>query len=317
MAEVDSSPGNPKIPENWDFFEKEHNPNVTQIDQRERYIAFKYGDVDPENREYIFGPDGSKIYKRSQSNSLDYVNVTEIQGEGVQNYIFREVLLADNILPALKSKPKVGEKILEVRILESQSFEKFYQVTYKMNAGNDIVFSSRGKPLFAKIGGLFVLRDGLVPAPTMALSLAQGKEGLRKEDWELDPKIFANQPQEDFVAERQEGLNGIDYYNSRGEKKFSNTWDIELREDRMGNETPFLLIAQNYYGRSQKIGKEVLQKILAVPTQINMGQIGERMLSVPPYQRNESDKLVISWTETGRIVGASLSYFYPPPTSQK
>lgn len=58
-------------------------------------------------------------------------------------------------------------------------------------------------------------------------------------------------------------------------------------------------------------------KTLKAPLGLDIEKVLEAVFSRPPYRKDDRGRLVIPWRNIDRIVGAGLSYSYPPQTPQK
>lgn len=134
------------------------------------------------------------------------------------------------------------------------------------------------------------------------------QESLRSGNWELNFSEGwpVNNPfAVSDITERQV------VFNQGKEPIFRVEWGIEkfgLERER-GN-VDLLSVSQTHIPTG-------IVKTLRAPLELDVEDVSGAVFSRPPYPKDERGRLAIPWGNIDRIVGASLSYSYPPPSRQK
>lgn len=103
-------------------------------------------------------------------------------------------------------------------------------------------------------------------------------------------------------------------FGANKEEIFRIKWSEEVSE--VGAEkikATFLVVSQTHVPTK-------IEKILKAPLRIDRQKYIDAVFAKPPYGKERvagQDRLVVPWRSIDRLVGASLSYSYPPDQSQK
>ncbi len=257
MSEVDSSPENPKIPEHWEFEEKEFvGLYVDNIDLERHYLAFSLppvlGSTEPRRIEYFFKENGKASDRRRSYDICDttlgsssithwgenavvhchFFNTTDFTPEGLKN------------LDALR-----------IDIADFRSLEEIKQKSWKEDWVNRVGYTKDGRIQSIELGKFFVDNEELVEVSLNQLALMSDKTGL-------DPK--------DYSCHEMELPSNF--------SKPTIDWDVKTEEIN-GVEVPFLTV------RRQLEGSSSIEETEA-PVQIDMKKIIALALSQPWYPAN-------------------------------
>lgn len=110
----------------------------------------------------------------------------------------------------------------------------------------------------------------------------------------------------------QDQPNKLVFVNKEGKREYEIVWDKVMEKNIDGDEVLFFVVTQSHIEGDEEKGV----KILKTPIQIDMKEVKSAVLSEPPYSR-KNNRLVVPWRDIDRIVGASLSYRYPPQERQR
>ena len=281
--EINSSPENPKIPENWKFPERNEGIALRafQVDKDEGYLALDMSSHGRGTIDYFFSRDGSPLLERNIAN-----------------------------LPRIQIY-KWGELQIE------------YFFTYGQTPYMNVSFSKLDDPDAQPKS----VRDFLIPSNVLGFT----ERGIIDKVLMQSPKLEGPDPDIEFSGFQdkqvrydvlrlhglkildQEQPNKLVLINRQGKKEYVVLGDTVIEEDREGKKVPFFVVTQSHFDAAN----EEARKILRGPTQIDMEEVRLSLLSKPPYPRDEKGKLDVPWRDIGQLVGASLSYSYPPPTPGK
>jgi len=310
--ETNPSPEIPNVPENWNFPEKT-NPNckIGNIDLDSGSLSIR---LQNSYRDYFFDPEGNPLGRRI------YIPEYAID-------IRRVSILA------------TGENLVGIDIFERKGYENYTLISVyfpEIEAGKDsfnnpennlvdnrleqlvnFIYGFEGQLTSVVLGGVFMKDpDGnTIPRPISDISFPIDfiRSGIRgkyykkggdmprygQHDWLSDPGASAIRDK--FKAPKEEGANKIGLFDTKGEKIFAIEW--EVKEEVKAR---FLIVQETH------LPSKII-RILELPLQIDPEEVMRAALSQPPYPKNERGKLIVPWTNIDRIVGASLSYSYPPP----
>ncbi|MEK7518031.1 MAG: hypothetical protein AAB583_05810 [Patescibacteria group bacterium] len=293
MSEVDSSPENPKIPENWDIpRDLVNNPKskAIQVDEKERLAAFAiagkrrmYNYQKPADvmyyHDFIFDREGK--LKASRKNH-GFKTIIELNGEQKIEYWFYE-----------EDKDPSVYKILSTEIYFTPVFldEKKYLINRSLGA---FKYPGSGDLTAAMLGNVFegYQEKSFIYSPQPQLIIRGGDVvEITNEIWPMSRKYPDNaQPiPKDFT-----------YIDKEGKESFRVEWRSE----------------EGYFILSQKHIPSGILKTLKAPLKLDMEKVSEAAYSKPPYGKERivgQDRLVVPWRNIDRLVGAGLSYSYPSP----
>jgi len=288
MSEVDSSPQNFKIPDNWQFQEKSISLPVLQIDLSERYLALrrtypKYPE-ETEIIDYFFDRQGLTLMARSFKDfssdkySVDIKKKGEIQVEYSFSYHEPYTMSVSFFNP-------------EETSMSTSSFVA--------NPMDGIFFSTDGRSAVVRMARPWI-KDS--PNPP-GIDFSNEKNEFIKRDWDCY-KIF---DRGSFRLLDQDQSNKLVFVNREGRKEYVVVWDTVMEETREGRQA-FFVLTQSHFD----VGSQETRKILKSPLQINIEEVKTALLSKPPYPKDDKGRLVVPWRDIDRLVGARLSYSYPP-----
>ena len=279
MAETGSTAENPKIPENWQFPERDEGIplRAIQVDKDEGYLALDMSSHGRGIIDYFFSRDGIPLLERNVAN-LPCIQIYK-WGELQIEYFF-----------TYGQTPYMNVSFSKLEALDAQpkSIKDF------LIPSNVLGFTERG--IIDKVLMQSPKLEG--PDPDIEFSGFQDKQvhygvlrlhGLKILD--------------------QEQPNKLVLINRQGKKEYVVLGDTVIEEGGDGKKVPFFVVTQSHFDAENK----ETRKILRGPTQIDMEKVKLSLLSKPPYPKDEKGRLVIPWANIDRIVGASLSYSYPPP----
>lgn len=299
MSEIKLLPENLKIPENWNFPEKFSGPTdivVDQVDESQNYLRLHFvrDDLTEREKEYFFS-NGQPVYERETASTLPHIFHW---GEVDTQYTLELDLYKRLKYFFVDFSHREGD-LLGNSIKQS---EKDYDNDAMIGAGG-FTFSPNGEIKMLLIGMPFVEQDGnFIPVADIALTLTNGGNRFNANDYrptveEIDPKYM--------IADRSE-TNKIILNNIQGQDAFITEWGIKTEEDKRGIKAPFFVVT-----RSHSTTGTV--QTLRSPMQVDLGLITESAFSRPPYPKDDKGRLVVPWRNLDRLVGASISYSYPPP----
>lgn len=299
MSEINQSSEGLKIPEHWNFPEKSSDPTdiiVDQVDEDQNYLRFHFATDDPMKREteYFFSRYGEPVDKRELSSFLPYILHW---GEVDIQYSFEGDLY--NRFRFFVNFSHREADLLADRVKE---LEKDYSKETMTEPGG-FSFTRKGELKMVLIGMPFMEQDGnFIPVALIVLDLISGGNRLNAKDYrptseEIDPKYR--------IIDNSEP-NKIILKNIQGEDAFITEWDIKMEEDKRGRKVPFLVVNR----RHSTTG---IVQTLSSPIQVDSGLITEAAFAKPPYPKDEKGRLIVPWTNIGQLVGARISYSYPPP----
>lgn len=291
--ELNPSPENLPIPENWNFPERdERGIEVVQIDLGERFLAVQppRNLQDPNithplylygSEEFFFNKDGEEVALRSHQKLETYIGFRG--GEFSITYT----------LPV--GAPETYSSSLMVHFDSGEAGGRLGGAIY-----------DGGMLRFADLGKFFITKDvngALVKSPRLVFGSYEIATSDEKRTFGLNKELSGN----DFVVEIQ-GKNEAAISSNQNEKLFAVSWRIQEGEQE---KVPILVVSQTH------IPSDIV-KTLRAPLKVDYDKVVDAgLLSKPPYRKSEKGRLVVPWTNIDRIVGASLSYSYPPPKKQK
>ena len=318
IPEIKPTPENIEIPENWDFrYRDTPGLKIDQIDLDQRFIAF-YLPTDPHTNQplygdYFFDNEGKSLvnrhyYKEGRmselgSTSIDLVGDLEIdywidaRPENFVDYGKHPIRRDIGISVDFREKNlngKIGTRFDEILGAVYYEGQLFNGVHFGYNFAPD---PNRDKHLFV---------------PSMDFDIKIGTSDTMR--LLLDPKNRDNEALELWGKgfgglQPQINQNGAVYLDKNGDKIFQVDWKIE--EDELEPSRGRLAVF------SQTHIPSGIVKTLRALLRLNLGEVKDAVFSRPPYQKDERGNLIVPWRNIDRIVGATLSYSYPPPSPQK
>lgn len=305
MSEIDSPPENPKIPGDWKFPERgDPGLKVTQIDLGERFLAFTLPDgSDNKSVDYFFGSEG------------------DITG-------YRVIPVIGSISVGLTSDNKLTYDVLRiVSSLQAPELNgmSIYLKQAKSNLLLDLIedrlggFMYGGRELLGlELDSIFLEETEQqtgIESPRCTLSFTiptdKGQEGGKLVFEVIQPREYDAYRREyiagDFVLVK-EAEKKIHVFDKNRKKVFEIEPSIEeAGTHEVGSE---VLVFKQTHTPSGII------KTLKGPLRVDLQKVEETINVRAPYDKEKvggKDRLVVPWTNIHRIVGAGLSYSYPPP----
>lgn len=298
--EINSPSESPKIPEHWQVAVGETTDyRVIYLDKDNGYIAGLAKVKSDHYREYLVGTDGSPLIARNLHAGYwdDSMGGEQRPSAGLrkwgamqQTYDFGSDLNLD---------PSLSIDFFREEEIEHESYGgSMVGPDTTENIINLIRFSPQGT-----LESIFMTSD-----KQPILEFLNKKDKFIKRDWNRG----AIESLGGFRILDQGEQNKLIFVNKEGKKEYLVSWGTEVEEDGNGDKVPFFVVIQSHFNA----GNEETRRIIRSPIQIDMEKVKSAVLSKPPYPKDEKGRLVVPWTNIDRIVGASLSYSYPPPKSK-
>lgn len=274
-----------KIPANWKFPEREEcGIKVVQIDINEKFLAVQRPkNIQDSNithplygsEECFFNKDGEEVTFRSHMKRETYIGFR--QGE----------------LPITYTLP----------IGSPERYSSSLHVGFNSGeAGGGLVGASydRGMLRFASLDQFFTTKDlnGItIKSPRLIFGSYQIATPDEKRTFDLNKELSGN----DFIVEIQ-GKNEAAISSDQHKKLFTVAWGMQESERE---KIPILVVSQTHIPSG-------IVKTLRAPLKVDYDKVVGAALSKAPYPKDERGRLIVPWANIDRIVGASLSYSYPP-----
>jgi len=122
---------------------------------------------------------------------------------------------------------------------------------------------------------------------------------LSSANWELD--FPGELPDSKFFVLHDDAGTQAGIFNHDGKQIFRLEWGIE----------------GSFFSVSQSHVLTGIVKTLRAPLEINADRVSEAIFSKPRYSKDEKGRLIVPWTNIDQIVGARLSYSYPPQSPKQ
>lgn len=280
--EVNPSPENLQIPDNWNFGERNEGNTLKaiRIDKDEGYLAFSI----PKQGwriEYFFSRNGLPMLSRSYLNSGSSVTIhkwDETQAQFAFGYEPKLHLnVGFSIMGDLDAQPKtaadLGVSSHAVYFTDKGSIDKLLLQIPKLE----------GRRQYIEFSGF--------------------------DDREVRYRLLKPVELHGLKILDQEQPNQLILGNNQGKGEHVMVWETIIGEDREGKKVPFFVVTQSHFDADNQETRIILKS----PTQIDMEKVKESLLSVPPYPKDDKGKIVVPWRNIDQIVGASISYSSPPP----
>lgn len=308
MSEINQSSENLKIPENWNFPEKnEQGLKLIQIDPEERFLALTVPDgKGHKSVEYFFGAEGNVsgyliVPSANSPNNIDVgltsdikviYNITRNTGSGLHPLTPMEIYVF---------------LISDKDHLMDPEFEEML---------GDFYYRS-GELCGVMVDSTFAEEKSHIESPRFFLQALNYNASWTSPDFGFDvnsPRKYDSSKKEfdtgNFVLRgvNRQKLDVVD-------KDKKQVFEIEFgrESDRGEHRRQSLFI-------SQKHTPTGIIKTLRAPLKIDLQKVAEILNSKLPHNKERvagKDRLVVPWRDIDRIVGARLSYSYPPQTSEK
>lgn len=299
IPEVKPTSENIEIPENWQFAERKQSAvrRVIQVDRDEGYLALyipPIGNHMAESIDYFFSRAGLPLVRRKLTNYSDgTTNSAEIEQSGELQVKYE----------LFDSKDRSGLNL---------EFMKFDNTTNDPKSAVNPYFwiiPPSGSVHFNDRGTVNVALENYrkTTEPNITFFNRQGE--FIKKDWSSYRigRLYG------IKIMDQDQPNKLVFVNNQGKKEYVVVWDTVMEEDREGKKVPFFVVTQSHFDADN----QETRKILRSPISIDMEKVKSAVLSKAPYPKDEKGRVVVPWRNIDRIVGASLSYSYPPPNPQK
>lgn len=292
MSEIDSSLEISKIPENWKFSGR-GNPNikVMQIDINERFLSYQRNvnlqEANVSNplygyEEIFFSENGKEVASRSHQKIEMYIGFWG--GELPITYV----------LPV--GAPEPYSSSLSVHFTGGSLGGSIYD---------------RGILRLASLGRDFTTEDlsgSDIRAPRLMFGSVQTTRPDEKRKYDLNKEVSDSS---DFIIKEDEDKeNEATIFSNGGEEVFKVARRIQEQERE---EPPCLVVSQTHILSG-------IEKTVRTPLNMDYEKVVEASHSKPPYRKVGLGRIIgggrleVPWRNIDRIVGASLSYSYPPPT---
>lgn len=306
VPEKSPSQENLQIPENWQFPERgDPGLKLIQNDPEERFLALTVLDgKGHKSVEYFFDTEGniSGYLIVPKANSLNNIDVG----------LTSDIKVIYTIEHGIRSSP---------HLLRPNDISVFL-----ISSKEDIMDSELEEML-----GNFHYRSGELHAVEVDSIFAEGKSYIESPRFFLQndytPRtrypfgFYVHQPSEYDSSKREFDTGSfvlrrisrqkLDVTDKDKEQVFEIEFGEESDREEHGRRSLFI---------SQKHTPTGIIKTLRAPLRVDLLKIAEILNSKPPYNKErvgEKERLVVPWRNIDRIVGASISYSYPPPAPQK
>ncbi len=322
MSEIKQSSEGLKIPDNWNFPERDvPGLVVRQIDLDQRFIAFDFikgRDVEC-YADYVFDSKGDaadcRLYdvEDSLAESTENLktsfttNIKLIRDHNIRydlrgnkrllelgrGYIFVEFEPGANY---------IGIATYEGEHLQRVDFNKYFiveelsrkegQVPEEIDYSDFFITAMkkrRQKPYKTFLEG-------------PSFSIKKGENG-----WYFDPKGVDLDLEGELKVEREYSRNQLVYLDNYRRKVFRVEWKVDegYNSEQEREKCPLLFVSQTH------IPTDII-KTLSAPLRIDLQKVADAVFARPPYPKDERGRLVVPWRNIDRIVGARLAYSYPP-----
>ena len=312
--EINPTPENIEIPENWKFLEGDKQTlKVAQIDLGERFLAYTLPD-DPkvnkklykgEYRDYFFDSEGKRLQWRSHE-GFD-ANIFLV-GENFIHYNINELNARIEKLP--------DSKKISIYFRE-QEYDRYDRNQLLDLMRSDRLFTTRQGYIHYDISGLLdsIGLEELFTRDEKGNDISSPDLGFFRDN-ENDFRLRfykAHHINKDFSYKKDtEKDNAVGIYilnpNQEEEKVFDVDWKIQRGESDEERTREYLVVSQIHIPTG-------IIKTIRAPLRLDMQKVEEAVYSKPPYSKERiggKERLVVPWRNIDRIVGASLSYSYPP-----
>lgn len=297
MPEINQSSEGLKIPENWKFRERNvPGIEVDDIDLDQRFIAINLLDV--QSREY-----GDEKY-------ADYF----FDSEGKET-LFRKIRVTGWVPPG--DEEKRDRNLFQREIFLSRAEGILF---YDIRGNRRLIESNRGlvnvhldSPGEDPFNVVSYEGQRLEYIESYAFAEDPGREDLEKRGY-IKSRIFSIKkvngqlefdPELELEEESPTGLqfqpqnipNSAIYLDENGKETFRIDWKI--------NDEGSLIVSQTHVPTG-------IIKTLSAPLRIDTKKVADAVFARSPYPRDDKGRIVVPWRNIDRIVGASISYSYPP-----
>lgn len=313
MSEIKQSFEGLKIPENWNFPERDKpGINIIHLDLDHNFLSFilpNNPSINPplvhnwyrgEYRDYFFAPDGKKLHSLSHT-----------------GFETRIELVSDNFATYRINEGK--SKRDSVDIFFSSSYSEDNNSYLPPNELGQIQYLT-GRLQAVFLGKVFATdKEEEIKSPFALVHNLRDVRGLGDGEW-----IFSQEHESfnsGFLSPRRvsekENTVGIYILNSKQkeEKVFEVEWKVQRGDREEEKSREYLVVSQTH------IPTDII-KTFRAPLSLDMQTVEDAVYSSPPYPKERiagKDRLVVPWRNIDRIIRARLSYSYPPPqdTSKK
>ena len=291
--ETNSSPENPKIPENWNFLGR-NDPGlkIRQIDLDKSFLAFNLPDnpisrtlphYKGEYRDYFFDQEGRRLDERVHGAFDTHINVVR------------------DIKVSYSAHEWAGPNHINLDIVFLKS-ETASPPAFELAGAN----YTSGRLSSVSLGSCFTSiagEENYLRSPMFIIG-QYSRESLRSGNWEIN---FSEALPANNSFAVSDIIDRQVVFNQDKEPIFRVEWGIQKSglEGEKDN-VDLLSVSQTHIPTG-------IIKTLKAPLDLDVEKVSEAIFSRPPYPKDQRGRLVVPWRNIDRIVGASLSYSYPPP----